>query len=52
MDARKSEIDITGAKLAPGDPNNCQGNGQHEKYEICCDECDHFLNCFPNAFPL
>ena len=40
-------IDPTGAVLAPGDPEHCQGNGEHPGYEICCDECDFFLMCFP-----
>lgn len=39
--------DPTGAELAPGDPDNCQGNGEHPDFEICCDECDFFLKCFP-----
>ena len=25
----------------------CRHSGQHEEYECCCDECDHFLTCFP-----
>lgn len=25
----------------------CQGNGQHEGIEIQCDECDYFLECYP-----
>lgn len=44
-------IDITGAELAPGDPENCQGNGEHPDFEICCDECDYYLACFPEAMP-
>ena len=40
-------IDITGAELRPGDPKNCQGNGQHPDYECCCDECDYYLECYP-----
>lgn len=34
-------------KLTPS-PNgiNCIGNGQHE-VECQCDECDFFLDCFP-----
>ena len=39
-------IDPTGAKLSPGVPQECQGNGEHEGFEICCDECDYFLLCF------
>lgn len=43
----KKIIDLTGAELAPGNPDKCQGNGKHPDFEICCDECDYFLNCFP-----
>lgn len=28
-------------ELAPGKPDVCAGHGH------CCDECDHFLLCFP-----
>ncbi|WP_295068682.1 hypothetical protein [Ruminococcus sp.] len=27
--------------------NDCLGNGEHEEVEIQCDECDYFLECFP-----
>lgn len=27
----------------------CKGNGKHEGIEIQCDECDFFLECFPNT---
>lgn len=37
----------TGAELRPGDPDRCQGNGSHPDYECCCDECDHYLDCYP-----
>ena len=46
MDEQKI-IDVTGAELRPGDPKNCQGNGSHPGYECCCDECDYYLDCFP-----
>ena len=26
----------------------CLGNGKHPEYECCCDECSHYLICFPN----
>lgn len=26
----------------------CKGNGKHEGIEIQCDECDHFLVCYPD----
>jgi hypothetical protein len=41
------ELDPTGAELMPGDPECCQGNGEDPRFEICCDECDHYLACFP-----
>lgn len=27
--------------LSPGLPDQCAGRDE------CCDECDHFLDCFP-----
>ena len=47
----KKIIDVTGAELKPGEPENCQGNGEHPGFEICCDECDYFLKCFPEWAP-
>ena len=44
---KKKIIDSTGAELRPGDPENCQGNGKDPRFEICCDECDFYLDCFP-----
>lgn len=41
---QKVDIDPTGAKLHPG---NCQGNGNHPDFEICRDNCNWFLLCFP-----
>lgn len=41
------EQDATGAILTPGFPERCQGNGEHPDFEICCDECDYYLACFP-----
>jgi hypothetical protein len=43
---RMSGLDVTGAKLAPGDPERCQGNGKHSFFECCCDECDYYMDCF------
>lgn len=39
------EYDI---QLAPS-PNgeNCIGNGQNKDVECMCDECDYFLECYP-----
>lgn len=27
----------------------CSGNGKNDKIEIQCDECDYFLECYPNT---
>lgn len=27
---------------------DCQGNGEHPGIECCCDECAHYLECFPD----
>ena len=35
-----------GPTLSPGEPKFCDGNGQHPDYECCCDECDHYFDCF------
>ena len=34
---------------SPPSPNgeNCIGNGQNKDIECMCDECDHFLECYP-----
>lgn len=43
-----SDVDQwTGTPLAPGEPERCLGNGQHDGYPMCCDECDHLLACYP-----
>ena len=42
----KKIMDITDIELTPGNPDICFGNGD-QGYECCCDECDHFLLCFP-----
>lgn len=38
---------VSGAIILPGCPERCEGNGKNPKYEICCDECDYYLECFP-----
>lgn len=48
-------ITYTG-ELCPGDPTACPGNGSTPApeggvYECCCDECDHFLDCYPQYLP-
>lgn len=35
-------------KLTPSfHGRECLGNGEWPGYECCCDECDHYLACFP-----
>ncbi|MBQ7574052.1 MAG: hypothetical protein IJT23_07300 [Clostridia bacterium] len=48
----KKPVDETGTELTPSIYKYCKGNGVHKDeygryYEICCDECDYFLLCFP-----
>jgi len=39
----------TGILLTPSwHGEKCQGNGEHPGKECCCDECDHYLACFPD----
>lgn len=44
--------DITGTMLIPGNGGkDCPGNGLHtdgqgNTIECCCDECDHWIDCF------
>lgn len=49
---KKKYPDPTGAELCPGDPHRCQGNGADAEYECCCDECDYYLDCYPDAMPV
>ena len=45
---KKQIIDVTGTPLTPSPQGeNCLGNGKHEDYPCCCDECNYFLYCFP-----
>lgn len=37
----------TGEQLHPGEPELCQGNVERGGH--CCDECDYFLQCFPEC---
>ncbi len=46
-DLQKKILDPTGAELAPGEPDKCEGNGKDPRFEICCDECDYYQLCFP-----
>lgn len=44
-----SLIDPTGTPLTPSfHGKDCLGNGEHPGIECCCDECDHYLTCFPD----
>lgn len=36
-------------ELSPGKPEECQGNVERGGHS--CDECDHFLKCFPECDP-
>ena len=42
----KKVTDISGIELTPAKPDVCLGNGE-QGFECCCDECDHYLLCFP-----
>ena len=45
-------IDITGTVLIPGNMGrDCPGNGLHEVYPCCCDECDYMLCCIEEHRP-
>lgn len=44
-------IDVTGIELTPGDPERCKGNGKEDPMTCCCDECDYYLECFPEWAP-
>lgn len=49
---KKKIIDITGTPLTPSIQGwRCLGNGNHKEYEICCENCDYFLKCFPQYDP-
>lgn len=42
-------LDPTGVKLTPSwHGKECLGSGDWLGYECCCDNCDHFLVCFPD----
>ena len=47
-DELQKRLDPTGTVLNPS-PNgqDCLGNGEHPGIERCCDECDFYLDCFP-----
>lgn len=44
--------DPSGVLLCPGHPKLCLGSGKFGKlFECCCDECNYFLQCFPEWAP-
>ena len=47
-DKLQERIDPTGTVLTPSPGGkDCLGNGEHPGIECCCDECDFYLDCFP-----
>ena len=45
---KRTIIDVTGTPLTPSrQGRKCLGNGEHPEYEICCENCDYYLKCFP-----
>ena len=48
---QKNITDVSGVQLTPGEPSVCLGNGEHG-FECCCDECDHYMMCFPEFDPI
>lgn len=54
LKARLEEIDAAidpgaGVDLTPSwHGQDCKGNGEHPGIECQCDECDHYLDCFPD----
>lgn len=45
----EKDVDPSGVPLAPGHPKLCLGSGTFPTFECCCDNCDHFLKCFPGT---
>ena len=42
----------SGVELRPSyHGQDCPGNGEHPGIECCCDNCDHYLSCFPDWAP-
>ena len=50
LDPTKDMIDPhTGILLTPSyHGEQCLGDGKHDGYECCCDECNYYLICFPD----
>ena len=39
----------TGIPITPNyHGKDCLGSGDHPGYECCCDECDYYIDCFPD----
>ena len=47
VDFPRLERDISGTLICPGHPKLCLGSGDFPGFECCCDECDYYLECFP-----
>lgn len=47
----ETDVDPSGTPIAPGHPKICLGSGSFPGFEVCCDNCPHFLKCFPDAMP-
>jgi len=48
---KKQTFDVTGTPLTPSFMGRkCLGNGKYTDYEICCENCDYYLKCFPKLF--
>ena len=46
------EIDVTGTVLCPENPTLCLGSDHYPAFVLCCDECDHYLDCYPATYTL
>lgn len=51
LEGHKMEHDASGTLICPGHPKLCLGSGDIPGIECCCDECDYYLECFPEAMP-
>ena len=49
FEGAETDVDPSGTPLAPGRPEYCLGSGGREHFECCCDNCPHFLKCFPDT---
>ncbi len=45
----EEQVDITGTPLTPSlGGKDCLGNGEHPGIECCCENCNHYLICYPD----